>query len=238
MNPDTSDAPLQEAILEVDTKGAYSMLRPEAGVHRVQRVPVTESKGRTHTSAVAVMVLPSLPINANDEAGGIEDFDNPESDYYVNPQDVRVDVMRARGAGGQHVNTTESAVRLTHIPTNTVVAVQDERSQLKNRAKAWRVLRARLAQLKRDAREEEALQMRRRVAGSGSAGRSDKIRTYNWGQSRVTDHRSGITLNQLDDVMSGGESLNKIMASVTQWFEDQEIAGMLAEDTNDVSRKR
>lgn len=230
-DPNGSDAPLQEAILEVESEGAYDVLRCEAGVHRVQRVPATESKGRTHTSVATVLVLPSLPGNANDEGGmGADDFDDPESDYFVNPQDVRIDVMRARGAGGQHVNTTDSAVRLTHVPTGTVVAMQEERSQLKNRAKAWRVLRARLAQAKREAREEEMLRMRRSVAGHGKTGRGDKVRTYNWGQQRVTDHRSGITVHSLGDVMEGGESLGKVMDSVRAWLVDRDVEGLLAEE--------
>jgi len=229
-DPNGSDAPLSEAIIEIETKGAYGLLRGEAGVHRVQRVPATESKGRTHTSAVSVLVLPSFPDNANDVDGAPIDINNPESDYYIRPEDVRTDVMRARGAGGQHVNTTDSAVRLTHIPTGTVVAVQDGRSQHQNRAKAWQVLRARLAQAKREAREEEMLRLRRSATGAGKSGRSDKIRTYNWGQQRVTDHRSGFTVNQLDDIMEGGDSLEKVMESVRAWFQDEEIEGMLAED--------
>ena len=229
-DPNGSDAPLQEAILEVETRGAYGILRTEAGVHRVQRVPATESKGRVHTSAVAVLVLPSFPTNANDIEGGPIDTEDPSSDYYVNPQDVRTDVMRARGAGGQHVNTTDSAVRLTHVPTGTVVAMQDSRSQHKNREKAWQILRARLAQARREAREEEMRRMRRSIAGAGKSGRSDKVRTYNWGQQRVTDHRSGMTLNQLSDVMEGGDGLRKVMDSVRGWFQDQEIEAMAMEE--------
>lgn len=229
-DPNGSDAPLQEAIIEVETKGAYGVLRTEAGVHRVQRVPATESKGRVHTSAVAVLVLPSFPTNANDLEGSMIDTEDSNSDYYVNPQDVRTDVMRARGAGGQHVNTTDSAVRLTHVPTGTVVAMQDSRSQHKNREKAWQILRARLAQARREAREEEMLRMRRSIAGAGKSGRSDKVRTYNWGQQRVTDHRSGMTLNQLDDVMGGGDGLGEVMDSVRGWLQDQEIEGMVAEE--------
>lgn len=225
-----SDAPLQEAILEVETRGAYGILRTEAGVHRVQRVPATESKGRVHTSAVAVLVLPSFPTNVNDIEGGRIDPEDPTSDYYVNPQDVRTDVMRARGAGGQHVNTTDSAVRLTHVPTGTVVAMQDSRSQHKNREKAWQILRARLAQARREAREEETRRMRRSITGAGKSGRSDKVRTYNWGQQRVTDHRSGMTLNQLGDVMEGGDGLVKVMDSVRGWFRDQDIEAMAAEE--------
>lgn len=227
-DPTGSDAPLQEAILEIAADGAYDLLRTEAGVHRVQRVPATESKGRTHTSAASVLVLPSMP-EAGAEGGGMDTMNDPDSDYYVSAADVRTDVMRARGAGGQHVNTTDSAVRLTHEPTGTVVAVQDSRSQHQNRAKAWQILRSRLAQARREAREEEVLKLRRSTQGHGKTGRSDKIRTYNWGQQRVTDHRTGLTLNQLDDVMEGGESLDEIMDSVRAWYIEQEIEAMLEE---------
>ena len=219
---------VQEAVLEVENPGSYEILRGEAGVHRVQRVPATEIKGRTHTSAVSVLVLPNFP-SGEDELGE-NNFENPSSDYYVNPTDVRTDVMRARGAGGQHVNTTDSAVRLTHMPTNTVVAVQESRSQHQNRAKAWQILRARLAQARRDAREEEMAQLRRSVAGAGRTGREDKIRTYNWNQQRVTDHRSGITLHNLDDVVEGGESLDKVMASVKEWLKMQDLEMLVADE--------
>ncbi|KAG9548098.1 release factor, partial [Aureobasidium melanogenum] len=204
-----SDAPLQEAVLEVESPGAYGILRCEAGVHRVQRVPATESKGRTHTSAASVLVLPSFPAEPSQELGE-DSFDDPNSDYYVDPKDVRTDVMRARGAGGQHVNTTDSAVRLTHLPTGTVVAIQDSRSQPKNREKAWRLLRSRIAQSRREQREEEMLAMRRSVVGVAKMGRENKIRTYNWGQQRVTDHRSGISVHDLDDVLEGGIELERV----------------------------
>lgn len=217
---DTSS--LQEAILEVESPGAYGELRSEAGVHRVQRVPATETKGRTHTSAVSVLVLPSLPTNGGEGLGmGDIDVNDPTSDYYVSPADVRTDVMRARGAGGQHVNTTDSAIRLTHIPTNTVVSMQDSRSQHKNREKAWAVLRSRIAQARREAREEEVVALRRNVIGVAKMGRGDKIRTYNWGQQRVTDHRSGLSAYNLDNVMDGGEDLDKIIDSVKVWLGDR-----------------
>ena len=220
---------IQEAVLEIEGNGAYGLLRCEAGVHRVQRVPATESKGRTHTSAVLVVVLPSFPSTGSEEMGE-NSFNDPSSDYYVDPRDVRTDVMRARGAGGQHVNTTDSAVRLTHVPTNTVVAIQDSRSQPKNREKAWKLLRARLAQARREAREEELAQLRVSIVGVAKTGRGDKIRTYNWGQQRVTDHRSGITLHHLDDTLEGGDSLDKVMDSVRSWRTEQDLKTLAADE--------
>ncbi|KAI9663809.1 MAG: hypothetical protein M1821_007299 [Bathelium mastoideum] len=230
-DPGGSDLPLTEAIVEVESPGAYGTLRSEAGVHRVQRVPATEAKGRVHTSAVSVMVLPSFPSN-EEGSGEAEDFNDPSSDYYIDPKDVRTDIMRARGAGGQHVNTTDSAVRLTHLPTNTVVAIQDLRSQQKNRDKAWKLLRSRLAQSRREAREEEMVQMRRSVLGVAKMGRGDKIRTYNYGQQRVTDHRSGLSVHDLNDVVEGGETLEKVMDSVRSWFVEQEVKVLVIGDEN------
>lgn len=232
-----SDSPLQEAILEVDSAGSYGELRCEAGVHRVQRVPATESKGRTHTSVASVLVLPSLPTNENGDESSQENWDDPSSDYYIDPKDVRTDIMRARGAGGQHVNTTDSAVRLTHEPTNTVVSIQDSRSQPKNREKAWRVLRSRLAQARREAREEEMLKMRRSLVGVARMGRGDKVRTYNWSQQRVTDHRSGRTVHNLDDVMDGGEALETIMASVRAWLDERELEVLIGEEESKSSAR-
>ncbi|TAQ86679.1 hypothetical protein B7494_g4999 [Chlorociboria aeruginascens] len=223
--------PLSEAILEIENPGAYEEFRSEAGVHRVQRVPATESKGRTHTSAVAVLVLPSLPASSTEGEGLSEaDLNDPTSDYYVSAADVRTDVMRARGAGGQHVNTTDSAIRLTHIPTNTVVNMQDSRSQHRNRERAWQLLRSRLAQARREEREEEVLKLRRSVIGVGKMGRGDKVRTYNWGQQRVTDHRSGLSVHNLDDVIQGGEGLEKIINSVKIWLGDREIEALIADE--------
>ena len=230
-----SQVSLQEAILEVDTLGAYGELRCEAGVHRVQRVPATESKGRTHTSSAVVLVLPSLPdINVGDELG--EDaWDDPQSDYYIDPRDVRTDIMRARGAGGQHVNTTDSAVRLTYLPTNTIVSIQDSRSQPKNREKAWRLLRSKIAQARREAREDEMVKLRRSVVGVAKMGRGDKIRTYNWGQQRVTDHRSGLSVHDLNDVVEGGLSLEKVMESVRAWLGERDIEDLVADEEPAVS---
>jgi peptide chain release factor 1 len=225
----TSEAgvPLSEAIFEVDNENAYGILRSEAGVHRVQRVPATETKGRTHTSAASVHVLPSLQENSAAQ----EDFENPESDYYIDIKEVKQEVMRASGAGGQHVNKTESAVRLTHIPTNTVVAMQDSRSQQKNKEKAWALLRSRIAQARREKREDEIVAMRRSVLGVNKMGRGDKIRTYNWNQQRVTDHRSGTTVHDLDDVMAGGQTLEKVMDSVRGWLMERDVEGMIAEES-------
>lgn len=221
-------AHVQEAILEVESPGAYGILRCEAGVHRVQRVPATESKGRTHTSAVSVLVLPSVPAEGSQDLGE-KSFDDPNSDYYVDQKDVQTDVMRARGAGGQHVNTTDSAVRLTHGPTNTVVFVQEGRSQIKNREKAWQVLRSRIAQMRREEREAEVIALRR-GAGAGKVGRENKVRTYNWGQQRVSDHRSNFDLRNLDDVMEGGDGLERVMDSVRVWMAEQEVLGLVAEE--------
>ncbi|EXJ60350.1 peptide chain release factor 1 [Cladophialophora yegresii CBS 114405] len=225
----THDTGLTDALLEVHQPGAYDVLRTEAGVHRVQRVPATEKKGRTHTSAVSVMVLPSLPEGTNTDAE--LDYENPESDYYVNPADVKSQAMRASGAGGQHVNKTESAIRLTHLPTNTVVAVQEERSQHKNREKAWRLLRAKIAQMRREAREEEIVRIRRSAMGGvARTGREDKIRTYNFSQRRVTDHRSGMDSSDLEGILGGGQGLEDLMDSVRGWMSEEEVKALIAEE--------
>lgn len=214
---------LTEAILEVESPGAYGILRGEAGVHRVQRVPATESKGRVHTSTVAVMILPSFPkVNSS------IDINDPESDFYIDVKDVKRDYMRSNGPGGQHVNKTESAVRLTHLPTNTVVAVQETRTRAGNEEKAWGYLRSRIAQARREAREEETRILRRSVIGVAKVGRADKIRTYNWQQQRVTDHRSGYTIHGLDGLMDGGVNLAKLMDSVRNWQANLDIEEMLA----------
>lgn len=230
-------AEIQEAILEISTPGAYELLKCEAGVHRVQRVPATETQGRTHTSAASVLVLPSFPDEGHGEGEEVA-FDDPNSDYYISPSDVRTDVMRARGAGGQHVNTTDSAIRLTHIPTSTVVSIQDARSQHKNRQKAWQVLRSKIAQQRREAREEEKAQMRVSVVGVARMGRGDKVRTYNWGQQRVTDHRTGVTLNQLDDVLEGGMGLDEIMGSVRGWQRERDVEALVADEEARVAKER
>ena len=224
-----SEDRLVEAIVEIDSPGSYDILRTESGVHRVQRVPATESKGRTHTSAVSVMILPSFPSSGAMDSES--NFDDPSSDYYINPQDVKADKMRASGAGGQHVNKTESAIRLTHIPTGFVVSMQDSRSQQDNKRKAWQLLRAKVAESRRAAREEELVNLRRGILGGVSKmGRGDKIRTYNFGQNRCTDHRSGITVHNLPDILEGGTTLDKLMESVRTWLVDQEIDTLCREE--------
>ncbi len=175
----------REIIFGVEGKGAFGRLRFEGGVHRVQRVPVTESAGRIHTSAVSVAVLPEAE----------------EVEVNLKPEDLRVDVFRSSGPGGQSVNTTDSAVRVTHLPTGLTVSCQDEKSQHKNKAKALRVLAARLYDLQRREADAERADERKQMVGSGD--RSERIRTYNFPQNRLTDHRVGLTLYSLDKVMAG-----------------------------------
>jgi peptide chain release factor 1 len=175
----------KEIIALIEGKGVYSKLKYESGVHRVQRVPVTESQGRIHTSTVTVAVLPEAE----------------EVEVEIDPKDLRIDVYRASGPGGQHVNTTDSAVRITHIPTGIVTTCQDEKSQHKNKAKAMKVLRARLLDLQRQRQQEEISQKRRCQVGTGD--RSERIRTYNFPQGRVTEHRIGLTLYKLEEIMEG-----------------------------------
>lgn len=241
LKQDLEDGPsedrLSEGVLEIEAEGAYDILRTESGVHRVQRVPATETKGRTHTSAVSVMVLPSFPESGNTMDSALN-FEDPTSDYYIDPQEVRVEKMRAGGAGGQHVNKTESAIRLTHIPTGTVVSMQDERSQQANRRKAWQVLRAKIAEARQEARELELVELRRGVLGGvARMGRGDKIRTYNFGQSRCTDHRSGITIHNLDAILDGGDGLETVMESVRTWMADREVETMVAEELNNAQKE-
>jgi peptide chain release factor 1 len=175
----------KEVTFAIKGDGAYSVFKWEGGTHRVQRVPETESQGRIHTSTATVAVMPEAE----------------EVEVEIDPNDLKIDVYRSTGPGGQSVNTTDSAVRITHLPTGTVVAMQDEKSQLQNKTKALRVLRARLLELKRRQREEELSAQRRSQIGGGE--RSEKIRTYNFPESRVTDHRVKLTVHQLDRVLEG-----------------------------------
>ncbi|MDP9225440.1 MAG: peptide chain release factor 1 [Actinomycetota bacterium] len=182
---ETGAGGLKEVTFAVKGKGAYSRLKHEAGVHRVQRVPVTESSGRIHTSAAAVIVLP--------EADEVE--------VEIDPSDLKIDVYRSSGPGGQSVNTTDSAVRIRHIPSGVEVACQDEKSQLQNKAKAMRILRARLLQVKQDEQQEQVAQERRSQVRT--ADRSERIRTYNFQENRVTDHRIGYTVHRLAEILEG-----------------------------------
>ena len=203
---DTGIGGYKEATAEISGKGVFARMKYESGVHRVQRVPETESGGRIHTSAATVAVLPEAE----------------EVDIHVEEKDLRVDTYRSQGAGGQHVNTTDSAVRITHIPSGIVVAQQDEKSQHKNRAKAMKILRARLYEAERQAMADERAESRRSQVGSGD--RSERIRTYNFPQGRVTDHRISLTLHKLDRVLEG-EALDELIDALTA--EDQ--AARLAE---------
>jgi len=176
----------KEIIFLVEGNNVYGKLKYESGVHRVQRVPVTEASGRIHTSAASVAVLPEAE----------------EVEVEIDPEDLRIDVFRSSGPGGQSVNTTDSAVRITHLPTNTVVTCQDEKSQLKNKNKALKVLKARLLDKAQREQTEKIAKERKSMVGSGD--RSEKIRTYNFPQGRVTDHRIGLTLYRLDNILAGG----------------------------------
>jgi peptide chain release factor 1 len=192
---------LKEVTALVNGSRVYSQLKYEGGVHRVQRVPETEQQGRVHTSAITVAVLP--------EADEVE--------IKIDPKDIRIDTFCSSGPGGQSVNTTYSAVRMTHLPTGLVVSCQDEKSQIKNRAKAERVMRSRLYELELQKQQDKIGAERRTMVGSGD--RSEKIRTYNFPQNRVTDHRIGLTLHQLDQVMEG--KLDAIVEALTQYYQTQ-----------------
>jgi peptide chain release factor 1 len=197
----------KEVIARIVGDGAYSKLKFESGGHRVQRVPATETQGRIHTSAATVAVMPEA-----DDASGVE----------INPADVRVDTFRASGAGGQHVNKTDSAVRLTHAPTGIVVECQDARSQHKNREQAWRILAARIKD--KQVREQQAKEAAERKGLIGSGDRSDRIRTYNFPQGRVTDHRINLTLHKIDSIMDG--DLGEISAALAAEHQAEQLAGL------------
>ena len=194
---------LKEIIAMIHGKGAYSYLKFESGTHRVQRVPVTETQGRIHTSAVTVAVLP--------EAEDVE--------LHIDPSEIKVDVFRATGPGGQSVNTTDSAVRLTHLPTGVVVTCQDEKSQLKNKNKAMKVLRARI--LDSIIREQEEKRSEERKSQIGDGDRSGRIRTYNFPQGRVTDHRIGLTLYKLESILQG--EIDEIIEQLTTYYQTRAL---------------
>jgi peptide chain release factor 1 len=193
----------KEIIALIEGKGAYSKLKYESGAHRVQRVPATEAQGRLHTSAVTVAVLPEA-----------EDVD-----IVVDPEDIRVDVFRSSGPGGQSVNTTDSAIRVTHLPTGLVVSCQDEKSQHKNKAKALKVLKARLLDLKIKEQQDKISEDRKSQVGSGD--RSERIRTYNFPQNRLTDHRIGLTLYHLDTIMDG--NLSEVIDALTTHYQAEQL---------------
>ena len=197
---------INEAIVKIDGRGAFSRLKFEAGVHRVQRIPVTESSGRIHTSTATVAVMPEAE----------------EVDVHIDENDIRVDVYRSTGPGGQSVNTTDSAVRITHIPSGIVVAIQDEKSQIKNKAKAMAVLRSRLFEHERAKAAATESAMRRSMIGSGE--RSEKIRTYNFPQDRLTDHRIGLDLHNLPGVMDG--DIDKLIDALSNTYQAQLLASL------------
>ena len=195
----------KEVISRVIGRGAFSLLKFESGTHRVQRVPATEAQGRIHTSACTVAILPEL--------AEVEAVD-------LNPADLRIDTYRSSGAGGQHVNKTDSAIRITHIPSGIVVECQDERSQHKNRSRALSLLKARLLSAEREKQQSQQAQTRKLQVGSGD--RSERIRTYNFPQGRVTDHRINLTLYKLDDVMNG--NLEELIRALNQEYQAEELA--------------
>jgi peptide chain release factor 1 len=200
---ETGGGGIKEAIVSIEGKGVYSQLKYESGVHRVQRVPATEASGRIHTSTATVAVLPEAE----------------EVDIQINEKDLRVDTFCSSGPGGQSVNTTYSAVRITHLPTNMVVSQQDEKSQIKNRAKAMKVLRARLYEMEMQKQQDAIARERRGQVGSGE--RSEKIRTYNFPQSRITDHRINFTTHRLHDVLEG--DLRELVDEVTSYYNAQKL---------------
>ena len=202
---------VKEAVFTLTGAGAFSRMKFESGVHRIQRVPTTESQGRIHTSTATVAVLPEVD----------------EVDIQINPSDLRIDTFRASGQGGQHVNRTDSAVRITHLPTGVVATCQDEKSQIKNREKAMKVLRSRLYEQRQAEQDAAYAQNRRGQIGTGD--RSERIRTYNFPQGRVTDHRIGLTLYRINDIMDG--DLDELIDALTMEAQGQEMKDLaLADD--------
>jgi peptide chain release factor 1 len=196
---------LKEIIVLIEGQDVYSHLKFESGVHRVQRVPETEAQGRVHTSAVTVAVLPEAE----------------EVDVKVNMEDLRIDTYRSSGCGGQHINVTDSAIRITHLPTGLVVTCQDEKSQHKNKAKALKVLRSRLLDMEQEEQRAKISEQRKNMVGTGD--RSERIRTYNFPQARVTDHRIGLTLYKLEDVMNG--NLDQVIDPLIAYFQAEALKG-------------
>ena len=206
---------VKEVIATIEGRGVYSKLKYESGVHRVQRVPATEAAGRIHTSTVTVAVLPEAE----------------EVDVQINPKDLRIDTFCSSGPGGQSVNTTYSAVRITHIPTNTVVSQQDEKSQIKNKAKAMRVLRSRLYEMEMRKQQEAIAKDRRSQVGTGE--RSEKIRTYNFKENRITDHRvPGLTIHRLAEVLNAGD-LAELLDSVSMHYQTEKLNEVTKRDEDD-----
>ena len=201
----------KEVIVRIVGQGAYSKLKFESGGHRVQRVPETEAQGRIHTSACTVAVIAEA---------------DPIADITINPADLRIDTFRASGAGGQHVNKTDSAVRITHLPTGLVVECQDDRSQHRNRASAMAVLASRLLDRERRERQQKEAAHRKSLIGSGD--RSERIRTYNFPQGRVTDHRINLTLYKIDSIMDG--ELDELVSALAQEFQAEQLAALAGDD--------
>jgi peptide chain release factor 1 len=208
----------KEIIALIEGKGVYSRLKYESGVHRVQRVPTTESQGRIHTSTVTVAILPEAE----------------EVDVQIDPNDLRIDIFRSSGPGGQSVNTTDSAVRITHVPTGMVVSCQDEKSQHKNKAKALKILRARLLEKARQEKQTEISEKRRTQVGTGE--RSERIRTYNFPQGRVTDHRIGLTLYRLEGVLEG--DLDEILNALTTHYQSESLKGQEANSKSEAQNPK
>ncbi len=201
----------KEVIVRLVGEGAYSRLKFESGAHRVQRVPETESQGRIHTSACTVAILPEV-----DELDAV----------VINPADLKVDTYRSQGAGGQHVNTTDSAIRITHIPTGIIVECQEERSQHKNRAKAMSVLQSRIMAAQQEKQDAEQAETRKSLVGSGD--RSERIRTYNYPQGRVTDHRINLTLYKLDEIMEG--ALDQVIEPLINEYQADQLAALASDE--------